>query len=438
MKVIFSSIQWTMFILAGTVVAPLAIGAAFHLSSAETAGMLGRTLFVLGLSSLLQVFFGHKLPIAEGPAGLWWGVFLIFASLVTGNTNEKYTVLQNLEMGLIVSGVLFLLISAAGWIRYIQQIFTPLAIGTYLILLCAQLSGSFIKGMLGIGYLTPGVDARVAFLSFFILVLSILLARSRIPMLRSYSVLIGLAVGWVLFALFHLVKPSTTHVNTLLSLPEVFPWGGPKLDTGVLITSLVTALLLLTNLITSVDVVNKVVGRNFQPNYKSSAIVMGINQMLAALFSTVGLVPVSSSAGFIIMTRMKERLPFIIGSILILVMSFVPSITLFFSSIPIPVGYATIFLSFIHLIGIGLREYEREQGEEKFFIIGMALMVGIGTMFIPPESLAHLPHWITPMVNNGLILGVITCIIVEQGLKFRHNSNYHKVNTNLKGGNKND
>ena len=82
MKLGFASLQWFAFILASAIIAPLSLGVAFQLDVAETASLLQRSFFVIGITSILQVLFGHKLPIIEGPAGVWWGVFLIYGSIV--------------------------------------------------------------------------------------------------------------------------------------------------------------------------------------------------------------------------------------------------------------------------------------------------------------------------------------------------------------------
>jgi xanthine/uracil permease len=420
MRLPLSSIQWYIFILAGSVVAPLAIGSAFQLSQPEIAGLLQRTLFVIGLSSLLQVWLGHKLPIAEGPAGLWWGVFLIFAGLASTMGQGSIEILQSIELGLLVSGVFFIIISLLKLIHVIKQIFTPIVTGTYLILLVAQLSGSFAKGILGIGYLGPEISVKVVLPALLTLIVSIVLAKSPYPLLSSYSVLFGLAFGWILFAMLDLIKPIPYEVTPWFSLPTLLAWGAPKLDTGTILTSIITALLLLTNLIASIHVVEKAVERPPQPIYNRSGLIMGVNQMLAGLFSAIGSVPLSITAGFIHTTKMKEKLPFIIGSGLILGMSFFPIITMFFASLPIPVGYATLFLSFSNMIGIGLKEYASVgTGERNLFIIGISLMVGIGSLFIPTESLLHLPRFLAPLMNNGLVLGVITCILLEQGIRLK-------------------
>nr|WP_139209318.1 purine/pyrimidine permease [Paenibacillus sp. OK003] len=38
------------------------------------------TLITLGIAGFYQGFIGHKFPIHEGPAGLWWSIFTIYAN----------------------------------------------------------------------------------------------------------------------------------------------------------------------------------------------------------------------------------------------------------------------------------------------------------------------------------------------------------------------
>jgi xanthine/uracil permease len=418
MRLILLSIQWAIFILAGSVVAPIAIGAAFHLPLPEIAGFLQRSLFVIGIASLLQVFFGHRLPIAEGPAGLWWGVFMIFAGAASAMNVEAHDMLQNLQMGVLISGVCFLLMSTMRMIHRIKTIFTPLVTGTYLFLLIAQLSGPFVKGILGIGYFTPQVDGRVAVSALLTLVFTAGLAKSSYPKLRSFSILYGIIFGWILFALLGITKPIHVAAKHWIEWPQPLVWGMPAFDASVMITAIITALLLLSNLIASIEVVQKVVGQQTAVDYNRSGFIMGINQILAGIFSTMGFVPMSTSVGFINTTKIKEKLPFMIGSSLILCISFFPSITLFFASLPVPVGYATTFLAFAHLIILALKEYGSVLEEDnKLSIVAASLMVGIGSMFVPVEGLSHLPGYLISLLNNGLILGVLTCIILEQGTR---------------------
>jgi xanthine/uracil permease len=414
MRLVFSSIQWFIFILAGSVVAPLAIGAAFGLSLEEIAGFVQRTFFVIGLVAIIQSVFGHRMPIVEGPAALWWSVFLVFIGL-NGTNDRAHHILQSIELGLMISGLLFILLSVFNIIQHVKKLFTPIVTGTYFILLVAQISGPFIKGIIGVDYKGPGIDWRVSVTAIITAVITILFSKSRYKWISSYSVLLGMLIGWGLFALFQLTAPKEFQLNKWFQIPEMLAWGMPKADAGVILTSVIVTLLLLVNIVSSIDVVEKVTRPLSKPVYNRSGIIMGISQILSGVFSTIGFVPLSYTAGFIMTTKMMERLPFIIGSLLILLISFFPFVTVFFASIPTPVGYASMLLAFSNMMGIGIREYSQtDLNEKNLFIIGISLMIGIGSMFIPTEAVANFPTIIASIVNNGLIVGVLICMVLEQ------------------------
>ena len=65
--------------------------------------------------------------------------------------------------------------------------------------------------------------------------------------------------------------------------------------------------------------------------FKQAGIITGINQLLGGLFSAIGPVAISGSAGFIATTNIYKRLPFILGSSFIIVVSIFPKITSFFA-----------------------------------------------------------------------------------------------------------
>src|SRR5699024_9150073 len=120
-------------------------------------------------------------------------------------------------------------------------------------------------------------------------------------------------------------------------------------------------------------------------------------------------------------TRMKEKLPFIIGSAALIVLSSFPILMVFFASIPAPVGYATIFLSIANLGAVGLSQFLNVQmSMDKLVIFGLSLMLGFGAMLIPIEALTQLPVSIRTVANNGLIIDVVVCIILEQLTKKRN------------------
>lgn len=414
MKTLLSSLQWFIFILIGAIVAPIVIGDVFGLSQTEIASFLQRTIFITGCATLLQTLFGHRLPIAEGPAGLWWGTFIVYANLAASHALSTDSALRQLEATMLLSGLFFIIIGLFKLVKPIKKLFTPLVTGTFLLLLTAQLGSSFVKGMLGVGYVSDKVEAKIALPALVVLLITILFSRAHIIFIRRYSILLSLLIGWLLFFVLHLTKPIEKHA-AFFAFPEIFAFGKPEFTSGTVITAVMLTMLLLTNMIASINVVERTVAKQKPINYNQSSFIAGINQSLSGFFAGVAPVPLSVTAGFLLTTKTFEKLPFLLANVGVILLSFFPSIISIFANIPSPVGYAVMFITIASLAALGIQSFQSlALTERQLFTISISFMIGIGSMFIPTESITHMPNYIMILMNNGLILGTITCICMEQ------------------------
>lgn len=429
MKTTISGFQWMAFMIAGSIVAPIAIADLFGLNSLETTGLVQRTMFVLGLSSLLQGLFGHRLPINEGPAGLWWGVFAIYAGLSTTLFASNIETLRGLEGAMIVSGVAFILLSVFKLIQKLASLFTPVVLGVYLLLLVMQLSGSFMNGMLGVGYRQDGVDLPIGLFSVILILFTFYLSKHRITWISQYSILISLGVGWLFFALLGFSKPIDFHTSKVIQLPSFFEFGLPIFDAGMITTAIFVTMLLLTNMIASIQVVDDVIAKEQKKkgrevSFGRAGLVSGINQLLGGAFSAIGSVPISGAAGFIATTKLTSILPFLMGSLFVLVSSLSPQIMTIFAALPTPVGYAVTFVVFANMISIAFFQFDQEKDIARIrLVIGISLLIGVGSMFVPSAAYEGVPPILTSVLNNGLVLGSLTAIIVDQLTKKKRNAN---------------
>ncbi|MGV3466891.1 MAG: purine/pyrimidine permease [Heyndrickxia sp.] len=425
MKTFLSAIQWMAFMIAGSIAAPIAIADLFHLNPMETSAFVQRTIFVLGIAGLLQGFIGHRLPVSEGPAGLWWSVFAIYAGFVGTIYSTSTETLNALCGGMIFSGIVFFILSSFGLIEKLAKLFTPTVTFIYLFLLILQLSGSFIKGMLGLSEEQVHIQPLVAVLCMVIILVTFYLGQVKIQWVRQFSIIIGLLIGWILFILFGLA-PKVPSSHAIISFPKLFHFGKPTFDVGVLTTSFFITILLTTNMIASIRVMEEVLksSQSKPVSYKKSGFISGVNQILGGVFSAIGSVPISGSAGFVSQTGIKSIKPFIIGGVLVTIISLLPPLMNIMSSLPAPVGYAVTFVIFTKMIGLALSEIEKVTDRQiTYTTAGIALMVGVGTMFLPAEATVKLPAFIGSLVNNGLVLGTIIAIISEQYLRWQKKRN---------------
>ncbi len=422
MRVPLASFQWMLFILMGSIVIPVAVGSTYGLTGDVLVTFVSRTLFVLGVAGIIQVFWGHKMPIIEGPAGVWWAVFVLYlgiggAMFGPGNEDNIQT-LRVLGFCFILSGFVFILFAYLGWIEKIAKLFTPTIIGVYLLLMVVQLSGTFVKGMMGVNAPGDTVDLLVMILS--IITVASAFYVKRFKSVAAYSTLISIAVGWGLFILFGKGNP-VVPTDTYFQLPEILPFGMPRIELGMIVNVVLLTVLLITNLMASVKAVQVTLETfNIQPenHLKETGIVSGLIHIMAGAFGAIGPVPISGSAAFIAQTRITEKLPFILGNVLIIAISLSPKVTAIFAALPTAVGFAALVPTF----GFGTIIIAKNQlalakyPDIRNFVAAAAWFIGIGIMFMPSSAFSEMSALTVSILSNGLIVGTAFAIILERAM----------------------
>ncbi|MFD2638513.1 purine/pyrimidine permease [Piscibacillus salipiscarius] len=415
--VMFSIIQWFIFLLANAVAIPIVIGSIFQMDTMAIMLLMQRTFFVIGIACFLQGWLGHKLPIVDGPAGLWVSTFAVFAASVGSTGAAGLEALRMLEMGMILTGVLLILFGVFKISGKVISYFTPLVTGVFLTLLTFQLSGTFLQGMFGLSdqVTTAQLDGFLIAMVTFIAVL--VFSNFFNGWVKSYAVLLGIGLGWILFVMF---KDSTTKLTTQnwLSMPEWFAWGTPQFDWSIVPVAVLTGLILLSNIVASLSAATEVIeGKsNFSVSQMNrGSFMLGVNHGISGIFSSVAVVPLASSAGFIQLTGEKRKSPFMWASMLLILVAFFPPIISFLAGIPSPVANAALLATFVQLMGLGLRNlFADGLDHRRLTIITISLLLGSGLMFIPSEAFAELPGTVRQVISNGMLVGTVLAVFLEQ------------------------
>lgn len=406
-------VQWFIFMLTSVIAVPVVIGAAFQMSPDEIASFMQRMLFVTGLATFIQLYWGHRLLLVEGPAGMWWAVFILLGAM--SPPGEHGQLLQQLEMGLILSGLLLIALSFLKIIDKIKSLFTPIVTGVYLILLVSQMSGSFLKSMLGVT--KTGEFSGTIFAICLIEIITILVFSFKAKGIwKSMGPLIGIIIGWVLFHFSGLVDTNPAYQpESWFSVPELFSWGTPEFDPGIVLTSLITSVVLISNVLASIVVIGLALEKEIYPRqFQKGILGNGWGLLFSGLFSVVGVVPLAVSAGFINTTGINTKKPLVIGTLLVVLCGFLPYIGSFFATMPLEVAYASLFIPFSQLLSFGIRDLMgQEPSQRNLFVIGLSLMAGIGLMFIPADAFETLAPWMRNIIANGLLVGLILCLFLE-------------------------
>ncbi|WP_419888796.1 purine/pyrimidine permease [Neobacillus niacini] len=414
-----SVFQWFIYLLANSIALPIVIGNVFHLPATEISSLMQRTFFVVGLSSFIQGKFGHRYPIVDGPAGSWVSIFVIFASIGTQQGLTSMETLQTLEAGLIIAGVILLLLGLTKWVQHLLVLFTPIVTGTFLFILAIQLSGVFLKGMVTMDSNTGQLDVVSCLIAIFTFSVIIVLSSKAKGWIKNYAILLGIIAGWGAFLIFGKVRPSNTIVTTdIIKLPEVFPWGFPVITGSVLVTTILFTFLLISNTFAAITAAEEAIPNNkgqFRVRLYRGTWIGGVSHLFSAVFSTIGVVPLPATAGFVRLTKEYRILPFLFACGTMVIISMFPSVVGLLASLPLPIASAALLTTLIEMLGIAIRSLTKQPlNDRNSTIIGLSLLVGIGVMFLPDEIFSGLPYIAQNIGKNGLLVGTLLAIIVEQ------------------------
>ncbi len=415
---LFAGVQWLLFMFANTVVIPISIGDAMRMDTHAITASMQRSFFYTGLVSLLQLLFGHGLPIMEGQSGVWWGAIL---SVLTTAEESGLTSQQaggSLETGIVVAGVLIVLFGWLGMGNLLKKWFTPVASSVFLILLATELISIFMKGMLGLSRHSR-IDLPTTLLSMVLIVLVLVIQLSRYRSLRNYSILIGIGVGWVVYRLA-LQSASASPQTGIASLWQVIPWGAFGGDWGIILTAVAAGLINASNTVATLEGAQPLFNVRTSPQmYRRSFLITGLSTVLAGLFGLVPYAPYTSSLGFLRSTQIFSKIPFAIGSILFMVLGLVPAAGAFFATLPVSVGDAVLLVAYLQIYGSAMTYLEGVTFTHRtIYRLALPLLVGIGIFTIAAGAFVTLPAPLRPFLSNGLLVGVLLAIVMENALKW--------------------
>src|SRR5665648_381501 len=261
-KNIVYGFQHVIYFGISAVIMPVVVGTLLGLNQHELAGMLQRIFVLCGIVSILQVKFGHKYPIIDGPAGLWAGILTLMAGLAPTLGKELSILRTDLEGGMLIAGVFIMLLTLAGGIPLIAKLFTPVVNSVLIILMVLQISPSIVNGMLGITQENLSIDLKSLSVFFVTVILILIINLYTKGFIQSISTLVGVVFGWALAALLGITSTMNLLAEGIISLPKVFAWGMPTFDPGVIVTCVLASLVLLSMTFTSVNSMAEVLAEN--------------------------------------------------------------------------------------------------------------------------------------------------------------------------------
>ena len=395
------SLQW--FVLAVAVVVTslfIAVG-----SPAERVLYAQKVFALMGIATIVQALWGHKMPIVVGPASVLL-VGIITALAAQGdavNTSKIYT-------AVLIGGCAVALLSVGSVLKHLQRIFTPRIVIVILMLIAITL-GPTIKNLI----FPAGEEARHAFgLWFAILGVPLMaLAANRLQgVLKSVVVPIALLVGCVIYYAvyggFGDVFAKYSESDGSLLLPRL------EFDGSIIVAFLLCYVALLINDIGSTQSLGGMLSTpDTDKRCRRGVGITGLFNIIAGGIGIIGPVNYSMSPGVIASSSCASRYALLPAGAGLVVCAFVPQLVAVMSAMPNTViGVILLYLmgtqlaAALHMVTSTKSVQSFEQG----LIIGLPVMVAMLFGMIPMQVI---PAMLRPLIGNGFVMGVITVMLLE-------------------------
>jgi xanthine/uracil permease len=413
-----AGLQWLFFLFTNTVVIPITIGSAFQLEQGKIIALLQLSFLFTGIACIIQALFGHRRSIMEGQSGLWWGVILSMCYIAPAQGLPLSVLGGSISAGIIISGMITMLVGLTGLSKFIARWFNAGVMAVFTFLLAIRLNTIFLKGMLGIPFSAEEapaqIDIPIFLLSCMVVLLTIFLSVKGRKSISQYSLLIGIIAGWIAY---EGIFKSVGEAANMSGEPAVgmFLLGELSFDIGIIITAVVAGMLNLSNTfgaLKGTDELYKSETTNWQ--YRRSFSISGAFTIISGLFGMVPYAPYVSSIGFLNQTRILERLPFILGGVMFIVMGVIPDIGNLMVKMPLSVGSAALLVAYMRLLQSALGYFAQiEMTEANLYRVAAPLFIGIIFMAFPAEYFVSVPASIRPLVSNGLLIGILLALVLE-------------------------
>lgn len=393
-------LQWWIVSIPCVVIIGIIIARMHYTDAGEQIFYMQKLFGVMGVALVIQMLWGHRLPLIIGPASV---LLIGVISAISVGISAVYT-------AIIVGGTLLAVLAFCGFLSRLQSVFTSRIIVVILCLIAFTLSPVILRLMFGTGQ-------SVLFHLFFSLLLAfaMIIANKLLRGIwKSVVVLCGILVGSIIY--FGVVGfPDVEALNkSVTGNLLMWPW---KFDIGAILAFFFCFVALIVNELGSIQAVGRMIGADEMKQRTTCGVgITGLANVLSGLLGVVGPVDYSMSPGIIAATGCASRYTLIPAGIGLLVCAFFPGFIQILNTIPGVVMGAVLLYLMSTQLSAGLQMLIREKAIVDFeggIIVGFSLMVALLLSFAPEEALNHIPALIRPIVGNGFVMGVISVLLLE-------------------------
>ena len=408
---LFAALQHLLAIFVAIITPPLIISGALGLDIATTSYLVSMSLFVSGIATFIQCKrmggLGCGLLCVQGTsfsfispiimAGAIGGLPAVFGATMVGALAEVF-----------ISRIL----------KYAMKIITPLVSGIVVTLIGMSLIKVGIEscggGAAAIENGTFGSLQNLG-IATLVLVLIVLFNRSNNRYLRMGSIIIGIAVGYIVSYFCGMVDFSNAPDYSLFNVPVPFKYGISFNLPAIIafaIVYIITAIEAYGD-ITANSLISgePVEGEKFLKRAQGGILADGVNSFIAGALNSFPNSIFAQNNGMIQLTGVASRYVGYFIALFLVLLGFFPVVGVVFSFMPDPVLGGATLLMFGTVASAGIKIIASQKLDRKAtLVLAISFSMGLGVELYP-EILAQFPDTIKNIFSSGITTGGIAAII---------------------------
>ncbi|MBO4395227.1 MAG: purine permease [Eubacterium sp.] len=371
-------LQHILAMLVSNITPVIIVAGVCGIGGGDLAKLIQSTLVIAGIGTLIQLFpiwrIGSGLPIVMGVSFTFVSIFCYI-----GATYGYETILGAVLIGGIVEGVLGLF--ATYWTRIITPVVSGAvvtAIGFSLLPVGAKsFGGGSESADFGSwqNWLVGGVT---------ILICIVLHAFGK-GIVKNLSVLIGLAVGYILAVCLGMVDFSSVISSDIVGLPGFLSYDY-DFNLPAILSVICIFLVSATETIgDSAALANAGLGRDItKEEIRGSIACDGFVSALSSVFSCVPITSYSENVGLVAMTGVVNRMAIASGAVILIIAGFIPVLGNILVTVPQPVlgGCTMMMLGMIVVSGIKMIA-RAGFSSRNVTLLSLSLSIGLGFTQVP-------------------------------------------------------
>lgn len=407
-KAIPLGIQHVLAMFLGNVSPLIIVCGLLQMDSGLKSMLIQNAMFIAGLVTLLQLYpvwkFGSGLPVVMGTSSGFLGT-----AKAVGASYGYGAIIGASFLGAILEIIL------GFFIKPLKKLFPPVV--TSLVIMSIGLSLLPV----GINYFAGGSGAAdfgawYHLLVGTIVVLVIVVCKQFGKGFVSVaSVLIGIAVGYVVAIALDMVDFTQVAEAAWFSLPSFMPVA-PTFNLNAIIAM---GIMFVATTVETVGDISGIANGGLDreatnEELTGGVLADGIGSFVAALFGVLPNTSFSQNVGLVATTKVVNRFCIMTGAVFLILCGFIPKLSAIFSVMPQSVlgGAAVIMFAMILVSGMQSLQRERIDGRNGM-IVALALGLGVGLGMVP-AALDQCPEWVGQIfAQNGIIMTFVIATVAN-------------------------